>query len=321
MNSIRIGTRDSVLALWQAEYVKQQLQSQRRDLDVQLTPMKTQGDKILDVALAKIGDKGLFTKELEYGLLQGEIDMAVHSLKDLPTLLPPSLEIAAFCKREEPRDVFLSKDGVCLLNLPKGALVGTGSLRRAAQLRHIRPDLTLTDLRGNLQTRWNKLQESAMQGIVLAAAGVKRLGWQERITEILPLEMILPAVGQGVIAVEISAERSDIRELLSAINHPPTELAVRAERALMRILGGGCQTPIGALATLCGAEISLVGMIASLDGTQILRASTRGHDPEKVGETAGQSLMAQGASGILAALRDEEKYCNRIVAMTDRSKT
>lgn len=303
MNILRIGTRDSVLALWQAEWVKERLSELYPATEIILVPMKTKGDKILDVPLAKIGDKGLFTKELEHGLLRTEIDLAVHSLKDLPTVLPPGLEIAAYCEREEPRDVFLSKDGTTLDNLPVGAVIGTSSLRRKAQLCHYRPDLKFADLRGNLQTRWQKLQESEMAGIVLAAAGVKRLGWEERITQHLPEEIILSAVGQGSIAVEICQEREEMRTLLSRLNHKDTELAVRAERALMRELEGGCQVPIGALGQVREDEIVLRGMVASLDGTKFLRATAKGTLPEDVGREAAQSLLAQGAGKILAEIR------------------
>lgn len=303
MKIIRIGTRDSQLAMWQAEWVCARLQELYPEQKFELVPMKTKGDKILDVPLAKIGDKGLFTKELEYGLLRSEIDMAVHSLKDLPTALPEGLEIAAFCEREEPRDVFLSKNGAKLEDLPEGAMVGTSSLRRKAQLQYFRKDLQFADLRGNLQTRWRKLEESKMAGIILAAAGVKRLGWEERITEFLPEDIVLSAVGQGCIAVEISQEREDIRSLLTLLNHQVTAQAVLAERALMRELEGGCQVPIGALATVQENIIHLQAMVASLDGKRLLRASAEGKDSEGVGKDAANKLLALGAGDILAEIR------------------
>lgn len=243
MSTFRIGTRDSLLALWQAEWVKKHLYSIYPEHEFVLVSVKTKGDKILDVPLAKIGDKGLFTKELEYGLLRGEIDLAVHSLKDLPTILPEGLMIGAFCEREEPRDVFLSKEGIRLEDLPSGSLIGTSSLRRKAQLQYYRADLNFADLRGNLQTRWRKLEESNMAGIVLAYAGVKRLGWEERITQIISEDIMLSAVGQGSIAIEISADRLDIQELIKPLNHEETSLAVRAERALMRKLEGAARFP------------------------------------------------------------------------------
>lgn len=304
MQKIRIGTRDSQLALWQAEWVKKNLEANYPEVEFTLVPMKTKGDKILDVPLAKIGDKGLFTKELEVGLLSGEIDCAVHSLKDLPTVLPEGLEIAAFCEREEARDVFLSKDGTSLTALPVGSLIGTSSLRRKAQLQNFRPDLVFADLRGNLQTRWRKLQESNMAGIVLAAAGVKRLGWEDRITEYIPQEIMLSAVGQGSIAVEIAAARKDVRNLLGVLNHRETELAVRAERAFLYCLEGGCQIPIGAYA-IVDQHIHLKGMVASLDGQRVLKISESGDDPEELGKKAAKVLIDRGAMDILDEIRNE----------------
>jgi len=303
MKTIHIGTRDSQLAMWQAEWVQSQLTRLYPQLKFELVPMKTKGDKILDVPLSKIGDKGLFTKELENGLLNGELDLAVHSLKDMPTLLPKGLTISAYCEREEPRDVYLSKNGVRLEDLPSGSLLGTSSLRRKAQLKHYRPDLEFMELRGNLQTRWKKLQESKMVGIVLAAAGVKRLGWEERITQILPEDLMLSAVGQGSIAVEILEERLDLQDLLSKLNHRATEQAVRAERALMRQLEGGCQVPIGALAQVEAEQIILRGMVASLDGVRLIKAEAQGTNPEAVGLEVADRLIALGATAILAEIR------------------
>ena len=303
MKNIRIGTRDSQLAMWQAEWVKSKLTMAYPDDKFELVPMKTKGDKILDVALSKIGDKGLFTKELEQGLLKGELDIAVHSLKDMPTVLPKGLTISTFCEREEPRDVFLSKNGILLEDLPPGAIIGTSSLRRKAQIKHYRPDLNFMDLRGNLQTRWKKLHESEMDGIVLAAAGVKRLGWEERITQILPEDIMLSAVGQGSVAIEIVESRSDILELLSPLNDIATEQAVRAERALMRKLEGGCQVPIGALARVVDGQVVLRGMVASLNGSRLIKAEASGIDPEKVGLEVAERLIALGATAILAEIR------------------
>ncbi|MFZ3131246.1 MAG: hydroxymethylbilane synthase [Desulfosporosinus sp.] len=303
MRIIRIGTRDSQLAMWQANWVKTQLHLLYPNLEFELVPMKTKGDKIMDVPLSKIGDKGLFTKELEQGLLSDELDMAVHSLKDMPTLLPIGLTISSYCQREEPRDVFLSKNGIPLEDLPTGAIIGTSSLRRKSQLKHYRPDFGFMDLRGNLQTRWKKLTESNMQGIVLAAAGVKRLGWEDRITQILSENLMLSAVGQGSIAIEIVAQRTDIQELLSQLNHLETEQAVRAERALMRQLEGGCQVPIGALAQVVNGQIILRGMVASLDGVRLIKAEAVGTDPEAVGIDLANRLVELGANSILDEIR------------------
>jgi len=303
MRIIRIGTRDSKLALWQAQWVKEILERHFPDREFALTPMKTKGDKILDVPLPKIGDKGLFTKELEQGLLSEEIDLAVHSLKDLPTELPAGLRIGAYCQREDPRDVFLSKDGTPLSELPEGSVIGTSSLRRKAQLQYFRRDLSFTDLRGNLETRWRKLQESRLAGIVLAAAGVLRLGWQDRITEYISEEIILPAVGQGVIAVETAAHRSDMAEILQPLNHSDTEYAARAERAFLRKLEGGCQAPIGALAKVKEGKIYLRGNISSLDGAAVLETAQEGADPETTGREAAAKLKNLGADELLAAIR------------------
>ena len=303
MKTIRIGTRDSQLAMWQANWVKTQLELLYPNHQFELVSMKTKGDKILDVPLSKIGDKGLFTKELEQGLLNDELDLAVHSLKDMPTMLPEGLIISTFCEREEPRDVFLSKHGILLEDLPTGALIGTSSLRRISQLKHYRPDFKFMDLRGNLQTRWKKLIESDMDGIVLAAAGVKRLGWEERITQILPEDVMLSAVGQGSIAIEIVEQRTDIQELLSRLNHFETEQAVRAERALMRSLEGGCQVPIGALATVVTGQIILRGMVASIDGVRLIKAEAAGTDPEALGVEVAKRLVELGALSILAEIR------------------
>lgn len=303
MRIIRIGTRDSQLAMWQANWVKTQLHLLYPNLEFELVPMKTKGDKIMDVPLSKIGDKGLFTKELEQGLLSDELDMAVHSLKDMPTLLPIGLTISSYCQREEPRDVFLSKNGIPLEDLPTGAIIGTSSLRRKSQLKHYRPDFGFMDLRGNLQTRWKKLTEFNMDGIVLAAAGVKRLGWEDRITQILSENLMLSAVGQGSIAIEIVAQRTDIQELLSQLNHLETEQAVRAERALMRQLEGGCQVPIGALAQVVNGQIILRGMVASLDGVRLIKAEAVGTDPEAVGIDLANRLVELGANSILDEIR------------------
>jgi hydroxymethylbilane synthase len=306
MKKICIGTRDSKLALWQAETVKNFLTSCHPDYEFVLTPMQTKGDRILDTPLPAIGDKGLFTRELEEDLFSGRIGMAVHSLKDLPTELPAGLSIGAFCRREDPRDVFLSKDGRSLAELPEGSVIGTSSLRRKSQLQYYRPDLRFVSLRGNLQTRWRKLTESAtMAGIVLAAAGVLRLGWASRITEYIAEDIILPAVGQGVIAVEIVAGREEMKQLLAPLNHRETELAVRAERAFLKQLEGGCQVPIGALAAVRDGKISLKGNVASLDGSIVLETSQDGTDPEITGKEAAAKLKSLGAAALLKDSREQ----------------
>lgn len=306
MNIIRIGTRDSKLALWQAEWVKEVLTGFYPDKQFVLTPMKTKGDRILDIPLPEIGDKGLFTEELEQGLLGGEIDLAVHSLKDLPSELPDGLMLAAFCERQDPRDVFISKDGSCLSELSPDAVIGTSSLRRRTQLQYYRQDLAFSDLRGNLETRWRKLHESSvMAGIVLAAAGVIRLGWADRITEFIPEEIVLPAAGQGVISVEIASKREDIRKMAESLNHWETELAVRTERSFLDNLQGGCQVPIGALATINAGKVKLKGNIVSLDGSVVLEVSEEGTNPEIIGKNAADKIKLLGAGELLADIRKQ----------------
>jgi len=304
MKNIRIGTRDSRLALRQAEIIKNLLIADNPDTEFTLVPMKTKGDKILDRPLPRIGDKGLFTRELECGLLEGQIDMAVHSLKDLPTELPDGLKIAAYSERMDPRDVFIGREGLLLSELPEGSLIGTSSLRRMTQLQYYRQDLSFCDLRGNLETRWRKLQESSdMAGIVLAAAGVIRLGWQDRITEYLSEDIIFPAVGQGIIAVEIASKREDNYEIIEKINDRESEFAARAERAFLKNLQGGCQVPIGALATVNQKLITLRGMVAGPDGSVILQVHTESLDPETAGIEAAEKISNLGARELLAEIR------------------
>lgn len=306
MKRLVIGTRKSELALWQAKWVRDLLLEAHPGLEVELAETDTAGDRDLATPLPLVDGKGIFTAEIEEGLLDGSIDLAVHSLKDLPTELPEGFEIGAYCWRHDPRDVFLSKDGCKLADLPTGACVGTSSLRRAAQVHRVRPDLECVSIRGNLATRWRKLQEDEnMAGIILAAAGVVRLGWHDRITEYLAPEVVMPAAGQGVIAVEIAAGRSDVAELLQAVNHRESERAARAERSFLAALEGGCQTPIGALAVCTGDEIKLSGMVCSLDGQNMVRVEHVGTDPEEVGREAAQETIAQGAANILPARTDQ----------------
>lgn len=313
---IRIGTRGSKLALWQSEHVADILR-ETTGREVELQIIKTTGDIILDVPLAKIGDKGLFVKEIENALLAGEVDIAVHSMKDMPTTLPEGLIIDAALIRQDPQDAIITRDKgsqgnigeptgrEVLLGLAPGARVGTSSLRRRAQIMNVRTDLEIVDLRGNLDTRLRKLDEGEYDAIILAGAGVRRLGWGERITGIIPAETVLPAVGQGAIAIETTAANPDGRELCRLLNHTDTLLAVRAERALMRDLEGGCQVPIGALATIQGDIIDMRGVIASLDGTRLLKVHEQGaiHDPEELGLRVAAGLRAQGADDILAQIR------------------
>ncbi|MDK2821234.1 MAG: hydroxymethylbilane synthase [Clostridia bacterium] len=307
MFEIKVGSRESKLACWQALWVMKKLEEAWPGLKCRLVTFKTKGDKILDVPLAKIGDKGLFTKEIEFALKDGTIDLAVHSMKDMPTKLPEGLTIGAMGIREEPGDVLISKKGYTVHNLPLNSKVGTSSLRRKAQLKGARPDLEIVDLRGNVPTRLAKMEREKMAAIVLAAAGVKRLYNSDILGKLIPYDVCLPAVGQGVIGVEIRENDPKIAEIVAAINHPTTEIAVRAERAFLKALEGGCQIPIGALGTVEGNSLVLKGMVGSLDGKQILRDAISGNseNPEEIGEKLAQKLLAQGAGTILQEVRSK----------------
>lgn len=340
-NKIIIGTRGSKLALWQAEWIKSELLKLYPHLDIELNKIKTTGDKILDVPLSKIGGKGLFVKEIEEALLRGEADIAVHSMKDVPTDFPEGLHLAVITKREDPRDVFITraveqqssraaenrKDIIkSFKDLPQGAIIGTSSLRRSSQLLNIRPDLKIEQLRGNLDTRLRKLDEGLFDAIILAAAGVKRLGWADRITETLDPEISLPAIGQGAVGIECRIDDKFINELIAPLNHSETSICVRAERAALKKLEGGCQVPIAAYARLQKREhkienlstkpkttdkdsnYSLImdGLVSSVSGDKIIRGHIEG-DPEKaeaIGIQLAEYLLSNGARQIL-----DEVYC------------
>lgn len=302
---IKIGTRGSKLALWQASYLAEKLREQNPDLVIEIVTIVTTGDKILDVPLAKIGGKGLFTNEIERAILAGEVDMAVHSLKDLPTELPSGLIIGALSKRGEVRDALVSRSGKTLAALPSGAKIGTSSLRRRAQLLAFRPDLCVSDLRGNIDTRLRKLANGDYDALILAAAGLIRLDRHSEITELLPPDIMLPAVGQGVLAVEARADDTEILHLLQGINDRTAAITAAAERAFLQRLEGGCQVPVGVFAELVAGELNVTGIIASLDGAKVIRRSRRG-DPEcaiKVGTVLAEELLSSGGSDILAEIR------------------
>jgi hydroxymethylbilane synthase len=290
-----IGSRGSQLALWQANWIAARLAERGEETRIEI--IKTTGDKITDVPLAKVGTKGLFTKEIEEALLDGRIDLAVHSLKDLPTEIPAGLTIAAIPEREDPRDALV---GVTLKNLTAGAKVGTSSLRRAAQLRVIRKDLRIESVRGNLDTRVRKLDEGQYEAIVLASAGLTRLGWAHRIAEILSPEVMCPAVGQGALAVETRVD-GPARDVCAGLDHAMTRAAVTAERAVLASLGGGCQVPIGAHAQVSGGMVQLTGVVISPDGEHAVRKSDQGAvaEAENVGRRVGAALLAEGAREIL----------------------
>jgi hydroxymethylbilane synthase len=304
MRVIRIATRKSALALWQAHYVKAQLETHHPGLQVELVPMSTQGDKILDTPLAKIGGKGLFIKELEIAMLERRADIAVHSMKDVPVDFPAEFGLHAICERENPYDAFVSNRFARLEDLPLQAVVGTSSLRRQCQLRKLRPDLNIKDLRGNVNTRLAKLDEGLYDAIILASAGLIRLDMQQRITQHIPAELSLPAVGQGAVGIECRNDDHQLIALLAVLNHAETALRVKAERAMNARLQGGCQVPIGSFAELDGTTLTLRGLVGSPDGTTMLHAQASGHSDqaEYIGQQVAESLLAQGAATILSAL-------------------
>lgn len=317
MTTLRIGTRRSELARWQADHVAAELRRLWPRIDIEMTLIKTMGDKILDRPLADIGDKALFTKELEDALLAGTIDLAVHSLKDLPTRLPAGLGVAAVLARGPFGDAWVARDGqMKLADVPQGTTIATGSLRRRSQIWHARPDLKIVDLRGNVGTRLDKLRQSDWAGVILAEAGLKRLGKEDLITEIIPPTLMLPAVGQGALAIETREGDTGTLELLAPMNDPTTRACVEAERAFLRRLEGGCQVPIGAHAEAGGNEgLTLHGMIASLDGKVLFRDSLSG-SAEKAAELGGalaEALLARGAQKILDDIRAEiDKGAKRV---------
>ena len=299
---IIIGSRGSDLALWQSNFVKRELEKKNKNILVEIKIIKTTGDKILDVALSKIGDRSLFTKELENALLKNEIDLAVHSLKDLQTQIPEGLKLAVVSKRHPVEDVLISrKKGVTLQSLKENAVIATGSLRRKCQLLHIRPDIKIEELRGNVPTRIQKFLKSDWDGIILARAGVERLKLQKYISSIISTEEILPAVGQGALGIEINEENDLVNEILQTIHDKPTYKAVLAERALLKALEGGCQVPIGAYAEVKSNGIYLDAMVGSIDGTLSFRKRIRGskNDPEKLGRALAKDLLKAGAGVIL----------------------
>ncbi len=319
MARLRIGSRGSQLALWQANHISALLRARGHEVEIEI--IHTTGDKITDVALAKVGTKGMFTKEIEEALAVGRVDLAVHSLKDLPTELPAGFEIAAITKREDPRDAFCSRQYAKIDDLPQGARVGTSSLRRQAQLKAIRPDLDIHPLRGNVDTRLRKLEQGEYDAIILASAGLKRLGKTELIKQIIPAEIMCPAAGQGALGIEIREGDAKTRELLAFLNDPAARAATTCERALLNRLGGGCQVPIGAFAEVrfsssethggadalvrpaaSAARIHLESIVADPDGTKLLRDSRDGDNPEKLGNDAGAALLGRGGDAILEAV-------------------
>ena len=304
-----IGSRGSELALWQANFVKTRLQDLFPDRLFEIRIIKTTGDQLLDVALSKIGDKGLFTRQIETELHNGEIDFAVHSLKDLQTMQPEGLVIGAVCEREAANDAFISNSYRSIDELPNGARVATGSLRRRSQLLNSRPDLKIVEIRGNVPTRLKKFQEAGLDGLILAYAGLHRLGLGKQVSQLIPFDLMLPAVGQGAVAVEVRNDDEPVLEMVARLNDEPTHICITAERAFLRRLEGGCQVPIGALATLENGRIRLEGMVGSLDGSVVFREHLEGDagDAEILGTRLAEILVEKGADKLLSESRAAAK--------------
>ncbi|MDI7386311.1 hydroxymethylbilane synthase [Cronobacter dublinensis] len=301
-NVLRIATRQSPLALWQAQYVKQRLEACHPGLTVELVPMVTRGDVILDTPLAKVGGKGLFVKELELAMLDGRADIAVHSMKDVPVEFPEGLGLVTICEREDPRDAFVSNQYKSLDDMPAGSIVGTSSLRRQCQIAARRPDLIIRSLRGNVGTRLSKLDNGEYDAIILAVAGLKRLQLDARITSVLAPEVSLPAVGQGAVGIECRLDDTRTRDLLAPLNHDETAVRVRAERAMNTRLEGGCQVPIGSYAELKDGELWLRALVGAPDGSRLVRGERRGapHEAQALGVSLAEELLNHGAREILA---------------------
>ncbi|HPL63765.1 MAG TPA: hydroxymethylbilane synthase [Syntrophales bacterium] len=304
---MRIGTRGSALALRQAVIVAENLKGNRPDLEIETIVIKTTGDRMQDIALSRIGGKGVFVKEIEEALLRGEIDVAVHSLKDVPSEIPGGLEIGAVPLREDPRDVLISRNGEKISELRRGARIGTGSLRRGIQIRHWFPHIEIVPIRGNLDTRIRKLRTENLDAIVVAAAGLSRLGLAGSVTQYLPVESVVPAIGQGALAVEMRSGDGRTRELTACLNHPPSFAAAEAERAFLKVFGGGCQLPIAAHAEITGDMLEMGGLIGNLDGTRIIRDSSAGHavDAGKIGKELAVRILKSGGDIILAEVKTE----------------
>lgn len=304
---LRLGTRASLLALRQANWVKARVEKYHPGIEVTLVHIKTQGDKI-DFPLYAVGGKGMFVKEIEDALLRGEVDLAVHSAKDLPAVIPEGLALMAFPEREDPRDVLISSEGKGWREISPGGKVGTSSLRRQAQLLHLRPDLVIVPLRGNLDTRIKKLSILELDAVVLASAGLRRMGWEERVSEYFAPEVMLPAIGQGVLAIEGRMGDERVSGIVSSMNHPPTQASVTAERAFLKRLEGGCQVPIAALAQIESGKLVLSGLVASVDGRKLIRGRVEGSakKSENLGAELAEELLERGAGDILREIHKRE---------------
>ena len=300
MARLRIGSRGSQLALWQANHISALLRERGHDVEIEI--IKTTGDKITDVALAKVGTKGMFTKEIEAALVEGRVDLAVHSLKDLPTEISHEFNIAAITKRENPRDAFCSRKYANIDELPKGARVGTSSLRRQAQLKALRPDLAVYPLRGNVDTRLRKLEDGEYDAVILAAAGLNRLGKTELVKQVISADVMCPAAGQGALGIEIRNDDAAVRQHLTFLDDAAARATTTCERALLNKLGGGCQVPIGAFAEMHNGRLHLHAIVAHPDGSQVVRESREGSDPVALGESVGEILLGRGGEAILEAV-------------------
>ncbi len=299
--TLKIGTRGSALALTQTKWVAERIKARHPGVDVEIVTIRTTGDKLQDVALATIGGKGVFVKEIEEALLRGDVHLAVHSLKDMPAEIPDGLEIGAVPEREDPRDVLISRGERKLGELPEDARIGTGSLRRGIQLRRLIPRVDVVAIRGNLDTRIRKIEREGLDGIIVAAAGVNRMGWGDRISQFISVEDIIPAVGQGALAIETRRDDGEVKSLLRFLDHEASRIEVEAERAFLKVFGGGCQLPIAASATKKGDGVSLVGLVGNLDGSTVIRETASGPaaECERVGRDLAERLLAKGARKIL----------------------
>ena len=302
--TLRIGTRGSDLALKQTHGVADRLKEKFPGLTIKITVIKTKGDIMQDVSLVKIGGKGVFVREIEEALLRDEIDIAVHSMKDVPVELPDGLEIGAMTEREDPRDVLISKDNKKLIELVSGARIGTSSLRRGFQLKNLLPDIEIVPLRGNLNTRIRKVETDNLDGVIVAAAGIKRMGWVHRVSQFIPVEMMLPAAGQGALGIELRGNDKKVRNTVSFVNHPSTWLEVRAERSFLKWLGGGCQLPIAAYGKRHGDELILRGLVGGLDGRVMIRETVRGRmeEGEALGKDLAEKILSRGGREILESV-------------------
>jgi len=309
--TLRIGTRASQLALWQANWVKSELEKRYPGLEVSLVKIKTHGDKILDVPLAMVGGKGLFVKELQEAMLRGETDIAVHSMKDVPTYFPDGLGLRCITEREDVRDIVILRPGVSSWqDLPQGARIGTSALRRKSQLLHLRPDLQMVDIRGNVETRIRKLTEDNLDAVILAAAGMKRLGFEKQISEYLSVDVSIPAIGQGALGIETRIADDEVNSMVDFFNHPETAWAVRAERAFLKRLEGGCQVPIACHGIVSGDQLSLTGFVSDCDGKECLKQTITGHvdSCEAMGTSLADDLLIKGAGRILNEVYQSETF-------------